>query len=77
MSAPELVAILERIARLWSELQATPVGDPKHEKLMGEIHDESATYLRLFDLQEARDRSPRAPRAPRVPKPPAAPRHEE
>jgi len=51
MSAPDLDAVLERIARLWTEMQATRTRDPKHEKLMVEIHDQSAAYLRLLDLQ--------------------------
>jgi hypothetical protein len=51
MSTDELDAVLQRITRLWTEMRATPARDPRHAKLMAEIHDQSATYLRLLDLQ--------------------------
>jgi hypothetical protein len=51
MSARDLDTVLERIARLWTEMQATRTRDPRHAKLMAEIHDQSATYLRLVDQQ--------------------------
>jgi hypothetical protein len=51
MSAEDLDAVLERIAHLWTEVQATRTRDPRHAKLMAEIHDQSAVYLRLVDMQ--------------------------
>jgi hypothetical protein len=56
MSAHDLDAVLERIARLWRELQATRTRGPKRATLMAEIHDQSVTYLRLLDLQRPLDK---------------------
>jgi hypothetical protein len=60
MSTRDLDAVLERIARLWTEMQATRTRDPRHAKLMAEIHDESATYLRLVDQQRRLGQAERA-----------------
>jgi hypothetical protein len=57
MSTHDLDAVLERIARLWTEMQATRPRDPRHAQLMAEIHDQSATYLRLLDLQRRLDKT--------------------
>jgi hypothetical protein len=57
MSAHDLDAVLQQIARLWIEMQATPARDPKYAKLMAEIHSQSAAYLRLLDRQEGLDKS--------------------
>jgi hypothetical protein len=62
MSTRDLDAVLERIARLWTEMQATRTRDPRHAKLMAEIHDESATYLRLVDQQRRLGQVERAAR---------------
>jgi hypothetical protein len=50
--ADDLDVILKRIAQLWSEMHATRTRDPKHAKLMEEIHSEAATYLQLLDRQK-------------------------
>jgi uncharacterized protein involved in exopolysaccharide biosynthesis len=60
--ADDLNAILKRIARLSSEMHATPTRDPKHARLMAEIHSQAATYLQLLDRQKT-DKAPKAPQA--------------
>jgi hypothetical protein len=60
--ADDLDAILKRIARLWSEMHATPTRDPKHARLMAEIHSQAATYLQLLDRQKT-DKAPKAHQA--------------
>ena len=60
--ADDLDVILKRIARLWSEMQATRTRDPEHARLMAEIHSQTATYLQLLDRQKT-DRAPRAHQA--------------
>jgi hypothetical protein len=68
MSAEDLDAVLERIARLWTEMQATRTRS-KHAKLMAEIHDQSAVYLRLVDLQRRLDKVDRADKTDKPQKP--------
>jgi hypothetical protein len=74
MSAEDLDAVLERIARLWTEMQGTRTRDPKHAKLMAEIHDQSAIYLRLVDLQRGLSKVDRADKTGKPEKPDKAAR---
>ena len=58
--AHDLNVILKRIAQLWSEMHATRTRDPKHARLMAEIHSQAATYLQLLDRQTT-DKAPKSP----------------
>jgi hypothetical protein len=80
MSARDRDVVLQEIARLWSELQATPMRHPKHAELMEEIHAQSATYLIMIEEERGLDQvsKPRkAPKPSKAPKASRASRHEK